>query len=269
MFGVTPDNILTHPSTPRHRLLLETVTLLQVAERTGQGIDRAYRELLRAGKGPPLITDDGLQVRVVVQGGIGNDAFARFAANLDVELGRDVDVLLALSHLRDRRSLDVSELAKISQRSAAEAREVLGRIETAGLIEPTRRSARRENPTYVLTGEGLSRLGRAVTYYYRRTDDTDRKILDHVSEYGYITNQTVRRLFNVDLYTSRNLLQRLRDQGRLVKIDVGRGGPGIRYGPSATPRGSGARRSPAAAKGPNQVEARAGQLKLPDPTDGS
>ena len=56
VFGITPENILTHPSTPRNRLLLETVTALQVAERTGQGIDRAYRELLRTGKVPPAFT---------------------------------------------------------------------------------------------------------------------------------------------------------------------------------------------------------------------
>ncbi|MGH2603167.1 MAG: RNA-binding domain-containing protein, partial [Dehalococcoidia bacterium] len=34
VFGVTPANILTHPSTPRNRLLLETVAALHVAERT-------------------------------------------------------------------------------------------------------------------------------------------------------------------------------------------------------------------------------------------
>ena len=41
--GVTPENILTYPSTPRNRLLTETVAVLQLAERTGQGVDRAYR----------------------------------------------------------------------------------------------------------------------------------------------------------------------------------------------------------------------------------
>ena len=55
---------------------------LQVAERTGQGLDRTYRELLRCGKAPPTALDDGLQVRVIVPGGTGNDAFARFVADI-------------------------------------------------------------------------------------------------------------------------------------------------------------------------------------------
>ena len=234
VYGVTPENILTHPSTPRHRLLLETVTMLQVAERTGQGIDRAYRELLRAGKPPPTISDDGSQVRVLLPGGSGNDAFVRFAASTDPELSRDVDVLLALSHLREKRSIDPLDLAALAQRSAGEAKAALDRITSAGLIEPTRRTARHDLPTYTLTEYGLARLGRAVRYHYRRTDDTDRKVIDHVREYGYVTNQTLRRLFNIDVYTARNLLQSLRERGILQKLDTARGGPGIRYGLAAT-----------------------------------
>jgi ATP-dependent DNA helicase RecG len=230
VYGVTPENILTHPSTPRHRLLMETVTLLQVAERSGQGIDRTYRELLRAGKPPPTILDDGVQVRVVLPGGTGNDAFARFVANLDGQLGGDVEVLLALSHLRDRRSINASQLAALAQRSPAEAKGVLDRLAHVSLIEATRRTARRGTPTYVLTGEALTRLGRAVRYHYRRTDDTDRKIIEQVREYGFVTNVTLRRMFNVDVYTARNLLQSLRERGVLEKLDAARGGPGIRYG---------------------------------------
>jgi ATP-dependent DNA helicase RecG len=269
VYGVTPENILTHPSTPRHRLLLETVTLLQVAERTGQGIDRAYRELLRVGKPPPNIADDGLQVRVLLQGGAGNDAFARFAATLDADLGRDVDVLLALSHLRDRRSIDAIALAGLVQRSPVEARGVLERISHAGLIEPTRRTARRELPTYMLTGEALSRLGRAVRYHYRRTDDTDRKVIDHVREYGYVTNQTLRRLFNIDVYTARNLLQSLREQGILQKLDTARGGPGIRYGPGSGLPGLARQRVQDASAPDREARTTSGglQLVLPEPSD--
>lgn len=72
VYGVTPENILTHPSTPRRRLLFDIVALLQVAERTGQGVDRAYRELLRVGKAPPRFDDDGTRVRAVIEGGTGN-----------------------------------------------------------------------------------------------------------------------------------------------------------------------------------------------------
>jgi ATP-dependent DNA helicase RecG len=230
VFGVTPGNILTHPSTPRNRLLLETFTALQVAERTGQGIDRAYRELLRTGKEPPTIEDDGYRVRVVVAGGAGNDSFARFVAELSEDLAGDVDVLLVLSCLRDSRNLTATTVGQLAQRSMTEAQGVLERMSHAGLLEPTRRTASRPFPTYVLTGATLAGLGRAVKYHVRRVDETDRKVAEHIREYGHVTNQTLRRLFDIDVAGARDLLRALQQRGLLVKLDQGRGGPGIRYG---------------------------------------
>ncbi len=65
--GITPDNVLSYPSTPRNRLLTEVFSMLRLAERTGQGVDRAFRELLRVGKEPPTFTDLGTSVRAVVR----------------------------------------------------------------------------------------------------------------------------------------------------------------------------------------------------------
>ena len=233
VYGVTPDNILTHPSTPRHRLLLDTITLLQVAERTGQGIDRAYRELLRVGKKPPQIADDGLQVRVLVPGGAGNDAFARFVAGLDSALGRDVDALLALSRLREQRSIDAKELSGAVQRSYVDAQSVLERLAHGGLLDPTRKTARRDFPSYALTSDALTGLGRAVRYHFRRTDEADKKVAAHVREYGHVTNQTLRRLFDIDVFAARDLLRDLQQRQVLRKLDPARAGRGIRYGPGA------------------------------------
>jgi ATP-dependent DNA helicase RecG len=234
VYGVTPENILTHPSTPRHRLLLETVTTLQVAERSGQGIDRAYRELLRAGKAPPTIVDDGIQVRVLVPGGTGNDSFARFVADLDDALSRDVEVLLALSYLRERRNLDAPTLARLAQRSPTEAQGVLDRLAHSALVEPSRRTAWKAFPTYSISATGLASLGRAVRYHFRQTDDVDRKVVAQVAEYGHVTNQTLRRLFDLDVNRARDLLRDLQQRGIVEKVDKARGGPGIRYGPGAS-----------------------------------
>jgi hypothetical protein len=58
--------------------------------------------MLRADKDPPTFEDTGFAVRVLFPGGIGNDAFVRFIADLPDALARDVDVLLALSRLERR-----------------------------------------------------------------------------------------------------------------------------------------------------------------------
>jgi ATP-dependent DNA helicase RecG len=231
--GVTPENILTHPSTPRHRLLAEVVARCQLAERTGQGIDRAYREMLRAGKKPPQIEDLASRVRASLSGGIGNDAFIRFVRDLPSELGGDVDVLIALSLLRDAKSIDAQMLAEAIQRSPVEAQEVLARLADgeSALLEATRRTLRKPFPTYRLQNQPLVDLARAVTYRRRSIDGIDAKVIDNVSEYGFVTNKTLQRLFDIDVYAARNMLTDLRDRELLKKIGKARGGPGVKYGP--------------------------------------
>ncbi|HET6287243.1 MAG TPA: ATP-binding protein, partial [Amycolatopsis sp.] len=232
VFGVTPNNILTHPSTPRNRLLLEAVTALQVAERTGQGVDRVYRELLRVGKPPPRYTDTESAVRVFIEGGTGDDAFVRYVNNdLDAEAAGDVDVLLALAHLRERRSINAQTLAARIQRSPAEAQIVLDRMAHQKLVEPSRRTARKPFPSYGLRPKVLAALGRAVRYHQRKPGAGEEKVVEHIREYGHITNQTLRRLFDLDVYAARDLLRDLQQRDVLIKLDKQARGPGVRYGP--------------------------------------
>jgi ATP-dependent DNA helicase RecG len=229
--GITPDNVLTHPSTPRNRLLAEVFSTLQLAERTGQGIDRAYRELLRLGKQPPSFTDLGLRVRAAVRGGIGDEAFARFAATLPARAARDVEILLALSLFCAAPSADATRLAGVVQRPAPESQDVLARLESLGLVEATRRSEAKPFPTYRLSPAALTGLGEAVAYRRRNSGQDDEKVVEHVREYGFVTNRTLQRMFDVSVYGARDLLTDLRRRGVLRKIDDAKGGRGVRYGP--------------------------------------
>lgn len=245
VFGVTPDNILTHPSTPRNRLLLDVVTLLQVAERTGQGVDRAYREMLRAGKQPPTFRDHGTRVEATLPGGSGNDAFARFVTNdLDTELARDLESLLALDLLRERRSINAEILAPRIQRSPSEAQRTMQLLTERGLVAPSKRTANKAYPSYSLRSETVALMGRSVTYRRPGTESADQKVVAHVNEYGFITNQTLRRLFDLGMYPARDMLRDLQSRGVLHKLDGQTGGPGVRYGPgpSFPPPGQGRRR---------------------------
>ena len=228
--GVTPDNILTYPSTPRNRLLTETVAALQVAERTGQGVDRVYREMLRSGKEPPEFDDVGTLVRVMLPGGVGNDSFVRFVNVLPDDLARDVDVLLTFSWLRRERTVDASKLAGMIQRSGTEAQRVLARLAAAGYLEPNRRTASHATPTYRLRSEAIAAMSLAVTYGRRGVDDMDQKVIEHVREYDFVTNRTIQRLFDIPVYAARNMLAEMRSRGLLEKIGDARGGPGVRYG---------------------------------------
>jgi ATP-dependent DNA helicase RecG len=266
VIGVTPENILTHPSTPRHRLLAEAVSLLRLAERTGQGIDRAYREMLRLGKEPPAIHDDVLSVRATLAGGIGNDAFVRFVQDLPNTVATDVEVLITLALLRSASAVDAARVAQAIQRTPAEAQEVLARMadQEVGLLEATRRTLRKPFPSYRLRNEPLAALARAVTYRRRTIDQMDEKVIEHVREYGFVTNRTLQRLFDRDLYGARNMLNDLRERGLLEKLGTARGGRGVKYGPG--PKFPGAKRPTDKPRAKN-IESVPDQLSLRDEND--
>jgi ATP-dependent DNA helicase RecG len=230
--GVTPDNILTHPSTPRNRLLTEAVAAMGIAERTGQGVDRAYREMLRAGKQPPAFEDHGTLVRARLTGGVGNDAFVRFVSDLPSSAAKDVNVLLTLSALRQHASIGAAKLSSVLQRPAAESQDVLATMDREfGLVEATRRTAGKSTPNYRLRSEVLTAMSRAVTYHRRGTDDLDQKIIDHVREYGSVSNRTLQRMFDIHVFAARDLIADLRARRILTKIGDARGGTNVRYGP--------------------------------------
>jgi ATP-dependent DNA helicase RecG len=70
-----------------------------------------------------------------------------------------------------------------------------------------------------------------VTYRRRTIDETDQKVIEHVQEYGFVTNRTLQRLFDRDLFAARNMLSDLRERGLIEKLGTARGGPGVKYGP--------------------------------------
>lgn len=129
--------------------------------------------------------------------------------------------------------MDAPTLAQAIQRTAPEAQDVLARMsdDELGLLEPTRRTLRRPFPAYRLRNGPLAALARAVTYRRRTIDETDQKVIEQVQEYGFVTNRTLQRLFDRDLFAARNMLTDLRERGLVEKLGAARGGPGVKYGP--------------------------------------
>lgn len=225
--GVTPANILTHPSTPRNRLLLETIWMLGIAERSGQGIDRVYRELLRVGKAPVEFEDRGTTVRAYVAGARGDDAFVRFVTSLPDTHQGDVDVLLTLRQLCAKATVRPAELAVVMQRSETEAKQTLNRLSegATALVEVTTRGSFRLTPAV------LAELGRAVRYRVSTGGDHDAKVGDHLAEYPTLSNRSLQRMFDLSVFAARDLLRDLQRRGVVVKLSNAKSGPGVLYGP--------------------------------------
>ena len=231
--GITEHNILTHPSRPRNPCLFRAARRLRIAEDTGRGIDRIYRELLRSGHDAPAITQSEDTTRVAFVGGAPQARMARFVAQLDPVLQDDVDTLLVIFTLLASRTVTEADLAPIIQKQPVEAGAVLSRLATdeVGIVEPTLESRTRRNPTYRLRASALRALGSAVRYQKRSTEDVDAKIVSHLRDYGRINNRTLRDLFDVDVHRASAMLRDLRRRGLVVKATDQQRGPSVVYAP--------------------------------------
>lgn len=119
------------------------------------------------------------------------------------------------------------------QRSESEAQASLRRLsgEPILILEPTRGTQRRSHPSYRLKSDAITRLGNAVAYHGRASDEVDKKVVDHIRDYGEINNRTVQRLFDVDVYAARDVLQDLVARNIITRISEQTRGVAVRYGP--------------------------------------
>ena len=128
--GVTPANIITHPSQSRNMALASVLAALRVAEREGIGVDRMVRDMIRVGYEPPAIEEiTGPQVRTALVGGNPNRVWLDFLTMLTPEdLVDDLDALLLLRHLTNHGWVDAATAAPTLQRTALETGAAIDRV---------------------------------------------------------------------------------------------------------------------------------------------
>ncbi len=120
--GVTPDNIITHPSQRRSPHLVDVLAKLRLAEREAVGVDRMFRDMLSGGHPAPEIIDHGHRVVVTLLGDVDDhDLQQLVGAIAEVEPRSDLNTLLLLDAIRRRGWLDVTTAAAAMQRTAGQA----------------------------------------------------------------------------------------------------------------------------------------------------
>ncbi len=233
--GISPENILTHPPKSRFPALADALRSLGLAERWGQGVDRMFREMIRSGRSAPSVTvRSGERPETVVQlaGGPPNTRITKFVSDLPDRDQNDTDVLLLVSYLTTKKTVNAARLAKVIQRPEQTAQSLLTRIanDEDGFLEPTAGTKNARKPSYRFRGASIAALGPAITYQARSDTDRARKVTDHVREYGTVNNATVQRLFDVDVYAARDVLRDLVDQEVIVRVSEQKRGPAVKYG---------------------------------------
>lgn len=128
--GVSLDNLLTVPSTPRNRLIADTLSKTGIVERSGQGMDKIFLYTLAEGKpAPDYSYSDDFTVTVILSAIVKEPGFALFVQKIQSELPDNdklsvFDIML-LCEIRDGEQ-------KISDKNIAKKLEAKNCIEKHG-----------------------------------------------------------------------------------------------------------------------------------------
>jgi len=235
-FGVTEDRLLSTVSTPRNVALMSAMQQLGLAERASRGIDRMFREQVRVGQQLPGIRADEFSVEVYFTSGAPNRAFAGYVATLPRATRENVDAMLALLQLCQRSVLTLADGARLLQLSESEARDRLDALASGPDAIIERDGDSRRGVRWRLRSSVAAALGTAVQHR-TRADSARPRVEAHLKEYGWITNKTIRNMFDLDIQQATQILNELRAANVVVKDPDGpQRGPSIRWLPAESGR---------------------------------
>lgn len=128
--GVTLENLIKTPSTPRNRLLADILQKTGIVERSGQGVDKIYYNTLSEGKAEPDYSkSDSFQVNLKLSAVIEDRAFALFIDQVQKELPENgklsVLEIITLNKIKNnctKKDLDLEQVSKLLDKKLIEKR---------------------------------------------------------------------------------------------------------------------------------------------------
>ena len=154
--GVTKDNVLTVNSTPRNRRLAEVLLKTGLVERSGQGVDKMFRNSILEAKGTPSYRrSDDAQVVVELPTLVADPAFALFIDHVQRELHLELSLDEVLTLEQARQAAPRAEMPE------AVAQQLLQK----GLLEAVGNTRARH---FILSREYHQFVGQSAAYTQQR-----------------------------------------------------------------------------------------------------
>ena len=218
--GITENNIITHPSVPRNKLIAETLQHLKYVQRTGQGVDIIFREMISSGKPFPEYKSYNDAVSLTIYSAIDDIDFVKFIANEENGLSRSFSLseLMILHYLKDNRKITMSEAESLIQEARDQAQNACNNLKRYGLIELS-------GNEYMLTAKIYDELKNSVDYTKDKAIQyikAREMILEYIRDRGFINNELVRELCGFSQKQARIILQRMRKENLIELSEKGR-----------------------------------------------
>ncbi len=216
--GVDKEHLIETPSTPRNRLLADVLAKTGLVERSGQGIDKIFRETLSEGKPTPDYSrSTDFCVELHLSAVVENKAFALFIKAVQQDLA-DEQKLSALDIFALNRILnDDYELV---------SRDTIKSLVKRGLVE---KKGRTKGTSYILSRQYYDFTDNSAEYFKKKEEWNETMTFTFVTSY-LLTHQSAKmkdfsKLFEEHLSRKqiRTLIQGFVDSGILSAIGKGAG----------------------------------------------
>lgn len=218
--GVTLDNLLTTEPRPRNRTLADALKRIGIVERSGRGVDKIYRGMLRFGRPTPDYSrTDAHGVVVRLSTDAADMGFLRQVVEQERDSGAElpIDSLIALAALRELKRVTADELAGRIQRDPASAKRTLEGLAEAGLVDAHGNTRGR---SYTLSASMYQRAGDRVGYTRQAGFSAlqhEQMVLSFVRQHGQIRRTDVMTLCRLSEGQAKELIRKLKARGVLVQ----------------------------------------------------
>ena len=218
--GVTLANLLTTEPRPRNRALADAMKRIGVVERSGRGVDKIYRGLLKVGRpAPDYSRTDSQSVVVRLATDAADLAFARLVVEQERQRNAElpIDSLIALSALRQFKRVSADELAGHIQREPASAKRTLEALAEAGLVEAHGSTKGR---SYTLSVAVYQQQGNKAAYTRQAgfaAIQQEQMVLNYIAQHGRIKRAEVMDLCRLTGSQAGKLLKAMKEKGKIVQ----------------------------------------------------
>ncbi|MFC3681601.1 ATP-binding protein [Bacterioplanoides pacificum] len=223
--GVTIGNLLSTEPRPRNPRLADVMKRIGVVERSGRGVDKIYRGMLRFGRPQPDYNrTDYNNVILRLETVEADEVFLRLVVEQENQSGSlPVDSLIVLSALKGQKRMNAEELAGLVQQDVAVAKRTIESLVETGLVEAHGKTRGR---TYTLSVAMYQAKGDKAAYTRQAGFSklqNEQMVLNYVKQHQRIQRAEVIELCHLTKDQAAQLLRKLADSGEIALCGKGRG----------------------------------------------
>ena len=231
--GVTLHNLLTTAPRPRNPALADAMKRIGIVERSGRGVDKIYRGMLRFGRPEPDYSrTDRNSVILQLATVDADEVFLQLIVgqeNRQNGAALPIDSLIALAVLRVQKRLGIDELAQHIQRDATSAKRTLEALIEAGLVEAHGNTRGR---SYTLSASVYSVVSDKAAYTRQvgfGPIQHEQMVLSYIRQHGQIKRAEVMNLCRLTEGQAKELLRRLVVLQKIALRGAGRASMYVEY----------------------------------------